>query len=63
MCGPCFAATNARSYKQLFVDYEYICTEFPGWSLQEVREMPKRERAYWFKAAGVKRHDRQKNRG
>ena len=62
-CGPCFAASNDLSYKQLFVDYEFICTEFPGWSLEEVRNMPKRERSYWYRASGEKRKIRIKRGG
>ncbi len=37
-------------YQGLFVEYEAIARAFP-WTLTEVKELPRRERSYWFRVA------------
>jgi hypothetical protein len=39
----------------LYRVYQLIAHTFPGWSLTEIKDMPVREREYWFEVQKFRR--------
>jgi hypothetical protein len=52
--GICFAPDEQRIY----LDYDIIATNYPGWGLNEIRAMSARQRQYWLKLIRWKREKR-----
>ena len=36
------------SEQTLYLDYEVIASNYPGWQLNEIRSMSARQRQYWL---------------
>jgi hypothetical protein len=32
----------------LYVEYEVLCKNYPGWGISEIKDMPARERNHWL---------------
>ena len=50
---------TGERYQSLYVEYDLLTRTNPGWNLTTIRDMPRRERTFWFDVALARTIERQ----